>query len=432
MPSSHHAWLLTQLPEWEREGLISSEAAATLRKRAQAAKDEQGGQVGLVIFGVIGAALVAAGVIAVLAYNWDTFPRWARLLVAFLPMLAGQAGAAWCLRGGESISAWIKESVAIFLGISVGTCLAIVSQVYSLGGDWRDFVLAWSLLSYPLVPLLNSSAGATLYMLGITTWATSGSWLWQSHRWMETMWYPVLLVPLLLWWPGRNWSWKNSPPLGFCWVAAPCLMWASLIITKDLPGMANLADMAMVLSLAAVFVLLPTEREGFGHRPFLVCGSIVLFCAGLFLGFNPFGLMKEEGADQVFHLPLFWLYLVIGVWLVYQAVLERRWASLSLASIALMPFLMAVLPGGATWVLLNAQLAATGIFMIMPSFRDGYGGSPRLGAALLSIVVIARFMSSDLPLLLKGFGFIVVGIGFIVFNITLARRIKSARTASAS
>lgn len=430
MASSHHAWLLKQLPEWEREGLIGAESAATLRKRSERARDEQGGQLGLVIFGVIGAALVAAGVIAVLAYNWDSFPRWARLLVAFLPMLGGQAAAAWCLRGGESVSHWIKESVAVFLGISVGTCIAIVSQVYSLGGNWRDFVLAWSLLAFPVVPLLNSSCSASLYLLGITSWATESSFLWRSHRWMETMWYPVLLLPLLLWWPGRNWSWKNSPPLGFCWVAAPCLMWASLIITKDLPDMANLADMAMVLSLAAVFVLLPTEREGFGHRPFLVCGSVVLFCAGLFLGFDTFGLMKDEGASQVFNVPLFWLYLILGVWLVYKAVLDKRWASLTIASIALMPFLLASLPPGMAWLLVNVQLAATGILMIMPAFKGEDGGSPRLGAALLSLVVLARFLSSSLPLLLKGFGFIIVGIGFIVFNIVLARRAKAARPVS--
>lgn len=426
MPSSHHAWLLKQLPDWEREGLITADAAAILRKRAETEGEERSGQLGLIIFGVIGAALIAAGVIAVLAYNWDSFPRWVRLVVAFLPMIAGQAGAAWVLSKGESVSGWVRESIGVFLGISVGTCLAVVSQVYNLGGEWQDFMLAWSLLSVPLVWLLNSSAGACLYLLAITTWACGGPWWGSSTRWMETMWYPLLLIPLLPWWPGRNWRKPSWPPLGFSWVAAPCLMAASLAITTRLPEMSHLAEMQMVLALAAVFVLLPGQNLGFGRRPFMVTGSLVLFGCGLVLSFDSFG-RNSEVADQVLKLPLFWLYAGVGVYLLTHAVRGQRWASISIASIALLPLLKGALPEGGAWMLVNVMLFATGIFMILPAFR-GETGSPRLGAGLLSLVIISRFLDSDLPLLLKGVGFILVGIGFIVFNIALARRTKASPT----
>jgi hypothetical protein len=93
----------------------------------------------------------------------------------------------------------------------------------------------------------------------------------------------------------------------------------------------------------------------------------------------------------------------------------------------LLPLLKGALPDGGAWLLVNVLLFVTGIFMIMPAFR-GETGSPRLGAALLSMVVITRFLDSDLPLLGKGIGFILVGIGFLVFNIALARRPKVRTT----
>ena len=426
MPSSHYTWLLNQLTEGEREGLITAEAAVILRRRAEASGESRSGQLGLIIFGVIGAALIATGIIAVLAYNWDWFPRWVRLVVAFLPMACGQAGAAWALRRGDAMSGWVRESIAVFLGISVGTCLAVVSQVYNLGGEWQDFMLAWSLLAVPLVWLLRSSAGACLYMLAITVWACGGPWWGSSTRWMETMWYPLLLLPLLPWWPGREWRKPAWPPLGFSWVAAPCLMIASLAITERLPDLPHLAMMQMVLALAAVFVLLPGQDAGFGRRPFMVTGSLVLFGCGLVLSSDDYG-RNSEVADHVLKLPLFWLYAVVGLALLVGVVRARRGAGLSIAAIGGRPLLKGALPDGGAWLLVNALLFVTGIFMIMPAFR-GETGSPRLGAALLSMVVITRFLDSDLPLLGKGVGFILVGIGFLVFNIALARRTKVRTT----
>ena len=51
----------------------------------------------------------------------------------------------------------------------------------------------------------------------------------------------------------------------------------------------------------------------------------------------------------------------------------------------------------------------------------GRRGAPRLGAALLSILLIARMCESDLSLLAKGLAFIVIGVAFLAFNIFMGR-----------
>jgi hypothetical protein len=427
--SSHHEWLLSQLPEWEREGLLTAESAAVLRQRAQAAV-ARGGQLGLVIFGGLGAVLVAGGVIALLAHNWDALPRWVRLILAFAPMLAGQALAAWVVRGGAAIAAWIREAVAVFLALSAGTCLAIVAQIYSMGGEWETLLLAWCLLAVPVLWLLRSDLLATLYVIGISVWVQASSEWWgghlQSERWF---WYPLLLVPLLGWWPGTKWRDIQAPPLGFRWVAALCFM-------MDTAARSHFPEMPSLLSLSAVYVLLPEPEGSLWRRPFAVTGSLVLASWGLALCDRSWYI---EGAGELFMIQHLWILAVFIIALAVPAVRRRRWASLALASVVLLPLPPYMLhPGwhqrvssgpplpfhaflGANlWIIAGLQLVLTGVLMVLPAFK-GREGSPRLGALLISAVVLSQFTNSELPLTGKGLGFIVVGTGFIVFNILLAR-----------
>src|SRR5262245_17297782 len=88
MSAPHHRWLHSQLPQWEREGLITAENAATLRQRYP--HDDSGLGMAQIAMGVLGALLIGIGLIAIIGYNWDHFTRPVRLLFAFAPLLGAQ------------------------------------------------------------------------------------------------------------------------------------------------------------------------------------------------------------------------------------------------------------------------------------------------------------------------------------------------------
>ena len=410
--SSHHEWLLTQLPEWEREGLLTADAAAVLRRRAQAA-GAHGGQLGLIIFGGIGTVLVAGGIIALLAHNWDSFPRSVRLILGFTPMVTGQVLAAWVVRGGSAIAAWIREAVALFLALSTGACLAVVSQIYSMGGEWEDFLLACCLLAVPVLWLLRSNTLAMFYLLGISVWVQRTSGWWGGHPQDENWkWYSLLLLPLLGWWPGPQWRALQAPPLGFRWVAALCLMMVMV-------ARADLVEVGSLLALAAVYLLLPEPGRSLARQPFILLGSLVLTGCGFVLS------LCTASGDKIWHphkLSLVcWPLAALAAALAVLAIRRHRWPVLVLAPVALLPALSLLLHAGSLWIIATLQLVLAGVLMILPGFR-GEEGSPRLGALLVCAVVAAQFANSDLPLTAKGLGFILVGGGFIAFNILLARR----------
>ena len=106
MNNSSQRWLLEQLPQWEREGLLTADAARTLRERD--APDAS--QLGLaqLVMGSLGALLIGAGLIAVIGYNWDDFSLPVRLLFAFLPLLLTQVFSFCVLQRGDAGAAWVR------------------------------------------------------------------------------------------------------------------------------------------------------------------------------------------------------------------------------------------------------------------------------------------------------------------------------------
>ena len=70
-------------------------------------------------------------------------------------------------------------------------------------------------------------------------------------------------------------------------------------------------------------------------------------------------------------------------------------------------------------------LLATAIALIALEFI-GYRGAARIGAALITLLVILRMADADVSLLVKGLAFIVIGSGFLGFNAFVSRRRAAA------
>jgi uncharacterized membrane protein len=199
----HQRWLAEQLPAWEREGIVTAEGARRLRERYAA--EPQGGLAQMVV-GAVGALLIGTGLIAVLASNWDDFPRWVRLVLALGPLAATQAVSWWVLQKDEAAKPWQREAAALVQTLAVGAAMALVSQIYNLPGKWTDLIFWWCVVSVPLAWVLRSQAVAIAYLIGITVWtiaqAADRGFGFAGGVADVRLWYPLLLAGILPLWPG--------------------------------------------------------------------------------------------------------------------------------------------------------------------------------------------------------------------------------------
>src|SRR6185437_4637094 len=129
-------WLRSQLPELVATGVITSENARAIERHYE---DEPRTNFAFVILATLGSALVAAGIILLIAHNWDDLSRATRTAIAFLPLLIAQALVVFTLMRRNESRPW-REAAAIFDVAAVATAISLISQTYQLQGTFSDFM----------------------------------------------------------------------------------------------------------------------------------------------------------------------------------------------------------------------------------------------------------------------------------------------------
>ncbi len=160
-------WLRGQLPELVAAGAISSESAAAIESHYGSVETRS--NFGFVILATVGAALVGAGIILLIAHNWDDLSRAARTVIAFIPLLIAQALVVFVFMRRNESPAW-REAVAVFDVAAVATAISLISQTYQIQGSFDSFMRIWLILSIPIVYLLRTTLGACVYVIGTIVW----------------------------------------------------------------------------------------------------------------------------------------------------------------------------------------------------------------------------------------------------------------------
>src|SRR3977135_1397624 len=165
-------WLLAELPELVASGVLSAEAAEALRQHYAATDSGEPRRIGFVLSAIVGSLLIGAGIILLVAHNWDFLSRPVRCAIAFTPLVLSPALAIFVLLRRNESAPW-REASAILNVAAIGTAIALVSQTYQIQGDFARFILVWILLALPIVYLFKTSVGLSVYCVGATCWVLS-------------------------------------------------------------------------------------------------------------------------------------------------------------------------------------------------------------------------------------------------------------------
>lgn len=378
--------------------------------------------------GSLGALLIGTGLIAVIGYNWDDFSRPVRLLFAFLPLLATQTASLCVLRHSHAVAPWVREASALLQALATGASIALVSQIYNMGGAWPDFLFWWMLLSLPLVWVLHSQAVAVFYLLSTAVW--SASRVWQTGSWHDGPFlFPILLLGLLPMWPGLTTP-RQAPSAAMRWVLAVSAImgFGSAGVYACIGSSQQVFQPQATLWIwaltAACLTVLPLSVVGTGEptsrKPQVVLGALFLFSYGLAATFEAASRNLSQGVNEALDLPWCWSLLAVLALFLAMALKQKRWAVLSIASLALVPLMALPLERIVPWAF-TLYLGGIGLALILLDFSGGRG-APRFGALLLSVLIILRMADSQFSLLSKGVAFIIVGMAFLTFNLFMVRR----------
>lgn len=229
---SFESRLRKESPRWVAAGVISPEQAERIHALYPAAEGAAASRFQTII-SLLGAALCAVGVALLISANWQDIHRWVKIggLVA---LLAGaHAGGYWLKfqradfpKLGE---AFIMAGCVLFL---LG--IALVSQIFHLGGRTGNAVLVWA-AGIAAIPFLTRARGAFFVLLvAVYSWLVIEStardgWLrlTAGSDYAGDFSLPFVLLggSLVLYWGAFFWpaAWRGFARMQQAWpVAAIC------------------------------------------------------------------------------------------------------------------------------------------------------------------------------------------------------------------
>jgi uncharacterized membrane protein len=275
-----------QLKRWKDAELVSTEQVERILAFE---KQRQRPTLAIAIAG-LAALAIAIGLVSIVAANWDLIPGRMKLaLDALTVILVGQA----VVYIGKREPGWALEAALVTYYGLVLASIALIGQVYQLGGNAAHALLAWSVLTVPLMASGSSARVGFLwlvglevtYFVGLTELAEGGQGR-ADHALAAVYWAPLAVLVLGC----TGWLRRVSPTYARVFRAAA---WTQLVL------------MASAASFAFYDALARGERT-----PWLVVGASILVTLWLCLQTEatPVGRAQRSLLAVTFassHLPLF-------------------------------------------------------------------------------------------------------------------------------
>ena len=297
---------LKELPELVRDQVISEDTAQKITAYYNSKTNTSSSRL-FIVFGILGALLVGMGIVLIIAHNWDTLPRIAKLVIGFVPLFLGQAVCGYLVLKESDSRSW-REGCATFIFFAVAISISIVSQVYNIEGNFGQFLLLWMALAIPIVYVLRSSMASLLFICGITWHAAEVGYF--NSQGNYALWYWVLLIAILPFYYTEFFRKDNKSNFFYfhSWLFALSVT-VCLGVFVD-----NHGELMMIgyLSLFSAFVIL-SQLKGFAttrvlSNAYLVVGSLGLMSLLLALSFdwywNELASTTFEGFSTGVELPV--------------------------------------------------------------------------------------------------------------------------------
>jgi uncharacterized membrane protein len=184
--------ILKELPDLIQAQVITEETAQRIKEYYHNQPSQSANRL-FVVFGILGSLLVGMGIVLIIAHNWDTLPKIAKLAVGFFPLFIGQAISGYVIVKKPEERAW-REGASVFLFFSIAISISIVSQVYNIEGELGGFLFVWMCLALPVAYVLRSSVASLLFIIGITWYACEVGYFNTPYSNAPYYWILLLLI----------------------------------------------------------------------------------------------------------------------------------------------------------------------------------------------------------------------------------------------
>ena len=423
--------ILKELPDLVQAQVITEETAERIKVYYENQPSQSSNRL-FIVFGILGALLVGMGIVLIVAHNWDTLPKAAKLTIGFIPLLVGQCFAAFVFFRKAEETAW-REGTAAFLFFAIAISISIVSQVYNIEGDLGGFLFIWMILALPLVYVLRSSVASLLFILGITWYACEVGYFSYPQGHAPFYWILLLLVLPFYYLEFIRKNRKNNFFYFHSWFLALSVSTCLGLFIESNEELILIAYMSLFSAFVIISQMEAFETNRVLTNAYLVIGSLGVIILLLIVSFDFYWTeLHEESLQEFFLSPessvSVFLTLLSGI-LLFILLRKNTWSSLNYKSFAFIIFILLFIIGINSPVM--AQLLTNLLILVLAVYtiRDGaqrnHLGILNYGLLIITALICCRFFDTDFSFVVRGLLFIGVGVGFFITNYyTIQKRKK--------
>lgn len=402
----------------------------------------------LITIALLAVLSISGGVIALFAHNWDDFPRVVRIILSFVPVLLGIAVFVYMELKKYPSVVW-REASSVFFMFMLGSSLAMIGQVYNMGGSFADLMFNWMVLSIPIIYVANSSLAAITYLIGIAVWVFANSlgrmffFIPSFEAIEQNNWYWILLLAIA---PHLYFNVKKqlSDPksLVLTWALAISVMTAAGFTFRHhtIMGVTLLAASMYALGrlyhgnntqwwkrplssigiYGMLYLLLIISSKG-ALREYVRWEGYVSYDRPSFMD-DDF-MRGDSGHDWIYYLS-YVVMLGMAYWIVVSFLREYKanpkhvnYFNYAVVPMVLLAIILEVMGTDTiTRILLNLFLLAWGGFYIYQSVKMQLPWLALFGFLVLTITLLVRYFDMEMSFYLKGLIYVGIGSAALYFN----------------
>jgi len=421
--------ILKELPELVRAQVISEDTAQKIVSYYNDRPSSSANRL-FIVFGILGALLIGMGIVLIIAHNWDTLPKFAKLFIGLLPLLIGQGVCGYLIIKGSESKSW-REGCATFLVFGVAISISIVSQVYNIEGNLAGFLLVWMALTIPIVYVLRSSMASLLFICGITWYACEVAYFHSQDNFAKFYWLLILAI-LPFYYLEFFQNNKNNFFYFHSWLLV-------LSVTICLGVFAHSQEeliMIAYMSLFSCFVILSEFKAFTTNRvltnAYLVVGSLGIITLLLMLSFDWYWI--ELGGTSLpdlvsgVELPVAAALTIAGGILLLIFIQTNNVRDINAKAFAFLLFIVIFFIGLqsplASQLLINLVILGFAVNTIRNGARQNHLGILNYGLLIITSLILCRFFDTDFSFVVRGLLFIAVGAGFFAANFYMIQQRK--------
>lgn len=414
--------ILKELPDLIHAQVISEETAQRIKDYYHNQPSQSTNRL-FIVFGILGALLVGMGIVLIIAHNWDTLPKIAKLAVGFLPLLTGQGVSLYVILKKPEEKAW-REGTGAFLFFAIAISISIVSQVYNIEGDLGGFLFVWMCLALPIAYVLRSSVASLLFILGITWYACEVGFFNYPPNNAAGYWILLALILPFLYIEFIQKNLKNNFFYFHSWFLALSVTICLGLFVEQAEEMIVIAYMSLFSAYMMMSQLKIFETNRVLTNAYLMIGSFGIITLLLMLSFDWYwDELDDTSLNRIFTAPEFIVSAIltlISASLLYLLLKKKKWQEINSKSYAfvliIMLFFIGLSSPAISQLLVNVIILVLAVHTIRDGALHNHLGILNYGLMIITALIVCRFFDTDFSFIVRGLLFIGVGIGFFAAN----------------